>query len=163
MSGPKNIRVLLNNNNVPDTPTLSVLSLSMRTVSVGENKSKEIVACSGIVYPNVGIEGTTASRTSKTQFVFSAVRDLENIEFTAKFGEALQQLYKSAANGGGILEIVKNEKMLITSLLSFIQKHDPDVIVGHNILGFDLGVLLTRMRICKVDKWSRIGRLNWSV
>jgi DNA polymerase alpha subunit A len=43
-----------------------------------------------------------------------------------------------------------------------IYRVDPDVIVGHNFLGYDLGVLLHRMRACKVDFWSRLGRLNWS-
>ena len=31
-----------------------------------------------------------------------------------------------------------------------LAKIDPDVIVGHNIMGFSLDVLLTRMQACKV-------------
>jgi DNA polymerase alpha subunit A len=37
---------------------------------------------------------------------------------------------------------------------------DPDVIVGHNFLGFDLDVLLHRMKAHNVDGWSRLGRLR---
>lgn len=37
---------------------------------------------------------------------------------------------------------------------------DPDIIVGHNFLGFDLDVLLHRMRDLNVDHWSRLGRVR---
>eukprot|EP00959_Pyramimonas_sp_CCMP1952_P345465 7234501-Pyramimonas_sp.AAC.1 len=32
--------------------------------------------------------------------------------------------------------------------------------VGHNIGGFDLDVLLHRLKECKVPHWSRVGRLR---
>ena len=37
---------------------------------------------------------------------------------------------------------------------------DPDVIVGHNITGFDLDVLLHRLQFHRTPNWSRIGRLR---
>jgi DNA polymerase alpha subunit A len=37
---------------------------------------------------------------------------------------------------------------------------DPDVICGHNFLGFDLDVLLHRMEYHKIAHWSKLGRLN---
>jgi DNA polymerase alpha subunit A len=40
---------------------------------------------------------------------------------------------------------------------------DPDLIVGHNFVGFHLDVLLHRMRAQNVDHWSRLGRLRRSV
>ena len=42
-------------------------------------------------------------------------------------------------------------------------RFDPDVIVGHNFLGFDLDVLLHRMKACKADGWSKIGRLRRTI
>lgn len=47
-------------------------------------------------------------------------------------------------------------------LVAMLHRHDPDVLVGHNILGFDLGVLLHRMRAAKIEGWSKIGRLSWA-
>lgn len=47
-------------------------------------------------------------------------------------------------------------------ILANIQRADPDIIVGHNFVGFDLDVLLHRMKALKVDQWSRIGRLKRS-
>ncbi|XP_058726940.1 DNA polymerase alpha catalytic subunit-like [Vicia villosa] len=45
-----------------------------------------------------------------------------------------------------------------------LHKMDSDVLVGHNISGFDLDVLLHRSQACKVPSslWSKLGRLNRS-
>lgn len=43
-----------------------------------------------------------------------------------------------------------------------IQKADPDVIIGHEIVGVSLDVLLLRLRELKADHWSRIGRFRRS-
>jgi len=59
-------------------------------------------------------------------------------------------------------KIVKlpSERALLNRLLVRIHNTDPDVIVGHNFVGFDLDVLLHRMKNTKADHWSRIGRLR---
>lgn len=50
---------------------------------------------------------------------------------------------------------------LILSLhIALIQKHDPDVILGHEFLGVSLDVLLYRMKELKADHWSRISRFK---
>jgi hypothetical protein len=41
-----------------------------------------------------------------------------------------------------------------------ISEFDPDVLVGHNFMGFDLDVLLHRMQACAVPTWSKLGRLR---
>jgi hypothetical protein len=38
-----------------------------------------------------------------------------------------------------------------------LQVEDPDVLVGHNILGFDLEVLLSRALALKISVWSKVG------
>jgi hypothetical protein len=47
-------------------------------------------------------------------------------------------------------------------LLTAIFMLDPDVLVGHNIAGFDLDVLLHRIEACKAQLWARLGRLRRS-
>lgn len=37
---------------------------------------------------------------------------------------------------------------------------DPDIIVGHNFAGFDLDVLLHRMKALSIQHWHRLGRLK---
>jgi len=37
---------------------------------------------------------------------------------------------------------------------------DPDVIVGHDVVGYDMDVLLHRIAATKISHWSKIGRLK---
>lgn len=129
----------------------------MRTIIEPESKTHEIVAASALLYNSVHADGNTSSEKPACHGVFSVVREAENLGFTAKFSESIGKIY-----GSGKIELAKTERALLSYLVTIIYRCDPDVIVGHNFLGFDLGVLLHRMRACKVDFWSRIGRLNWS-
>ncbi len=71
------------------------------------------------------------------------------------------------------------ERELLSLFLNKVQLIDPDVVrsglfccivcrqlvlqvVGHNILGFDLDVLLHRIKHHNVPHWSRLGRLRRS-
>lgn len=45
-------------------------------------------------------------------------------------------------------------------MLSAIQRIDPDVIIGHNVIGYDLDVLLHRFQARSVPEWSKLGRLK---
>lgn len=60
------------------------------------------------------------------------------------------------------MSILGNERALLGYLLAKITKVDPDLIVGHNLLGFDLSTLLHRIKANNVPHWSRIGRLRRS-
>jgi DNA polymerase Pol2 len=153
VNDPKSISILQNG---PEPPTLTVLSLSIRTIVHEPSKTHEVVSASGLIYNNVQVEGTTTSDRPKCNAVFSIAREAENLGFTNKFMDSVLKGY------GGKVELAKSERALLGYLIAMIYRSDPDVIVGHNFLGFDLGVLLHRMRACKVDFWSRIGRLNWS-
>ncbi|KAJ9540835.1 hypothetical protein OSB04_027341 [Centaurea solstitialis] len=63
-----------------------------------------------------------------------------------------------------LLHIVCSERALLNRLMIELYNLDSDVLVGHNISGFDLDVLLNRMKACKVPQnmWSKIGRLKRS-
>lgn len=125
------------------------------------NHTHRVASISGLFFNNVSIEGD--GRSLKCNSLFSVVRDPENLGFSSKFLQNISSFYGSGSGSkSGRLEIVKNEKSLLNFLIAIINRHDPDVIVGHNALGFDLGVLLHRMKALKVDYWSKIGRLNWS-
>ena len=54
-----------------------------------------------------------------------------------------------------------NERALLSCLMGRLGGDDPDAIVTHNGLGFDLDVLLTRAAALKVGApWSKLGRLR---
>ncbi|RLW07871.1 hypothetical protein DV515_00003617 [Chloebia gouldiae] len=69
---------------------------------------------------------------------------------------------KTHQNENAKIEIAATERTLLGFFLAKIHKIDPDVVVGHNIYGFDLEVLLQRINLCKVPHWSKIGRLRRS-
>ena len=70
----------------------------------------------------------------------------------------------SNPNENNITKIEKagTERELLSCFLTKIQKYDPDVIIGHDILSFDLEVLVHRMMVNKIAHWSRLGRLRRS-
>ena len=46
-----------------------------------------------------------------------------------------------------------SERALLGFLLAKIGKIDPDIIIGHDVFGFDMEVLLHRTVINKIPNW----------
>ena len=53
-----------------------------------------------------------------------------------------------------------NSQAKTNSFAAKIQVLDPDVLMSHNFIGFDLDVLLHRMSHFKIFNWSILGRLK---
>jgi DNA polymerase alpha subunit A len=77
-------------------------------------------------------------------------------------GVALPMEFKDRPPQG--IKVCLNERMLLSMFMEKFKQIDPDVLVGHNFIGFDLDVLLHRMSACKIppQSWSRLGRLQRS-
>lgn len=60
--------------------------------------------------------------------------------------------------GSQVLEF-KDERQLLLEWRKFVEKADPDVIIGYNISNFDLPYLLDRARALKVPEFGYLGRL----
>lgn len=58
------------------------------------------------------------------------------------------------------LEKFTSERELLSFFLAKFHKIDPDLIVGHDIYGFDIGTLIHRLVVNKIMHWSRLGRLR---
>lgn len=58
------------------------------------------------------------------------------------------------------LHVCPCERALLNFFLTMMQKIDPDVVVGYDLLGHDLTILLDRMRKENVTQWSRLGKLK---
>jgi DNA polymerase elongation subunit (family B) len=56
--------------------------------------------------------------------------------------DSLVESINSGGSRGGTVEAFPDEARLLRRVFSLLLHHDPDVIVGHNIAGFDLDVLL---------------------
>ncbi|KAG7093423.1 hypothetical protein E1B28_007104 [Marasmius oreades] len=154
VSDPKDFNPLLDaaGQSPTEVPPLTVLSLSVRTVVNHKDNRREVVCATARIWHNMLIDDPTPpERLPCTVQTF--VRPLGD-RFPSNFeGHA-------KANGKGLVSSMKNERMLLSSLLVAIHKADPDIIVGHDFLGVSLDVILHRMRDCKVDHWSRVGRFR---
>ncbi|KAF6171298.1 hypothetical protein GIB67_036966 [Kingdonia uniflora] len=91
---------------------------------------------------------------------FTVVRNLEGV-FPMGF---TKEVADRNSKSGSVLATESNERALLNRLMLELHKLDSDVLVGHNISGFDLDVLLHRAQALKISSntWSKIGRLKRS-
>ncbi|KAJ7178608.1 DNA polymerase family B-domain-containing protein [Mycena crocata] len=155
VSDAKDINPLAKTENEPekDMPPLTVMSLSVRTIVNHQENKREVVCVTARTWHNMIIDDPKPPEELRCT-VQTFVRPLD--KFPPNFET------QAMANGKGAISAVKNERMLLSSLLNGIYRADPDVIVGHDFLGASLDVLLHRMRELKADHWSRLGRFRRS-
>jgi DNA polymerase alpha subunit A len=58
------------------------------------------------------------------------------------------------------LEKMDTERALLGFFLAKLYKMDPDLIVGHDLYGYGLELLVHRMHVNKIPQSSKIGRLR---
>uniref|UniRef100_A0A8B9Z334 DNA polymerase n=1 Tax=Buteo japonicus TaxID=224669 RepID=A0A8B9Z334_9AVES len=134
-------------------PPLVVMSLSMKTTQNPKTHQNEIVAVAALIHQKFPLDKAPPQPPFQTHFC--VVSKPNDCIFPYDFKEAIKK--KNAK-----IEIAATERTLLGFFLAKIHKIDPDVVVGHNIYGFDLEVLLQRINVCKVPHWSKIGRLRRS-
>ncbi|KAF8202326.1 hypothetical protein BJ912DRAFT_944501 [Pholiota molesta] len=136
-----------------DLPPLNIMSLSVRTIVNHQENKREVVCASMRIWHNMQIDDPTPPEKLKCS-VHTFIRPLD--KFPPNFEK------QAKINAKGTISPMKNERMLLSSLLMTIHKADPDIILGHDFLGVSLDVLLNRMRDLKADHWSRLGRFRRS-
>ncbi|KAF9219738.1 hypothetical protein BS17DRAFT_760418 [Gyrodon lividus] len=149
VSDPKDVTPM--GDGAPEPPPLTIMSLAVRTVVNHLENKREVVCVSGRVWRDVQLDDPTPPEQLPCA-VHTFVRPLD--KFPPNF-EA-----RAKVNGKGAISPVKNERMLLNSLLAALIKADPDVLVGHDFLGVSLDVLLGRMKDLKTEHWSRLGRFR---
>uniref|UniRef100_A0A8B9KI61 DNA polymerase n=1 Tax=Astyanax mexicanus TaxID=7994 RepID=A0A8B9KI61_ASTMX len=132
-------------------PPLVVMSISLKTVQNPKTHHNEIVSLAALIHYKFPLD--KASPRVPYQTHFCVVSKPNDCIYPYDFNEAVRKKK-------GIVEIAATERTLLGFFLAKMHKIDPDVIVGHDILGFDLEVLLQRITVCKVPFWSKIGRLR---
>ncbi|XP_075053924.1 DNA polymerase alpha catalytic subunit [Mixophyes fleayi] len=134
-------------------PPVVVMSLSMKTVQNPKTHQNEIIALAALVHHKFPLDKAPPQLPFQTHFC--VLTKPNDCIFPYDHKEAVK---RKNAN----IEIALTERTLLGFFLAKIHKIDPDIIVGHDIYGFDLEVLLQRINFCKVPFWSKIGRLRRS-
>lgn len=60
--------------------------------------------------------------------------------------------------GSQVLEF-KDERTLLLEWAKFIEKVDPDLVIGYNIVNFDLPYLIDRAKALKIPNFAYLGRI----
>ncbi|XP_010605467.1 DNA polymerase alpha catalytic subunit isoform X2 [Fukomys damarensis] len=134
-------------------PPLVVMSFSMKTMQNAKNHQNEIIAIAALVHHGFALD--KAPPQPPFQSHFCVVSKPKDCIFPCAFKEVIKKKKVMA-------EVAETERTLLGFFLAKVHKLDPDIIVGHNIYGFELEVLLQRINVCKVPYWSKIGRLKRS-
>uniref|UniRef100_H2LTH2 DNA polymerase n=1 Tax=Oryzias latipes TaxID=8090 RepID=H2LTH2_ORYLA len=125
-------------------PPLTVMSISLKTVQNPKTHHNEIVSLAALLHYGFHMDKAPPQTPYQNYFCGeSPVLDFLTLNFR-----------------NGKVEIASTERTLLGFFLAKMHKIDPDVLVGHDIFGFDLEVLLQRINVCKVPHWSKIGRLR---
>ncbi|XP_030612414.1 DNA polymerase alpha catalytic subunit isoform X3 [Archocentrus centrarchus] len=132
-------------------PPLTVMSISLKTVQNPKTHQNEIVSLAALIHYCFHMD--KAPPQPPYQAYFCVISRPADCIFPYDFKEAVRKK-------NGKVEIASTERTLLGFFLAKMHKIDPDVLVGHDIFGFDLEVLLQRINVCKVPHWSKIGRLR---
>ncbi|XP_067434009.1 DNA polymerase alpha catalytic subunit [Thunnus thynnus] len=134
-------------------PPITVMSISLKTVQNPKTHQNEIVSLAALVHYQFHMD--KAPPQPPYQSHFCVVSKPTDCIFPYDFKDVVKKK-------NGRVEIASTERTLLGFFLAKMHKIDPDVLVGHDIFGFDLEVLLQRINVCKVPHWSKMGRLRRS-
>ncbi|XP_039120011.1 LOW QUALITY PROTEIN: DNA polymerase alpha catalytic subunit-like [Dioscorea cayenensis subsp. rotundata] len=150
----------------PEIPPVVVAAISLKTIIGEKRTTNEVVSASIICCHKAKINSPMSVEELERPGMlssFTVVRKLGGGIFPV--GLAKEAASRNSNAGSNVLALESSERALLNRLMVELHKLDCDVLVGHNISGFDLDILLHRAQVCKVrsDMWSKIGRLKRSV
>ncbi|CAB4056412.1 POLA1 [Lepeophtheirus salmonis] len=134
-------------------PTVTVMSLNMKTVINPKSLQNEIVSLSAVVQQDFALEKSMKAMPSSH---FVALTRPVDVVWPFDIQKKLNASFKSSVTK------MDSERALLAFILAKIVKIDPDFIIGYDMAGFDLDVLFHRTIKNKIPHWSRLGRLRRS-
>ncbi|XP_053715701.1 DNA polymerase alpha catalytic subunit isoform X2 [Synchiropus splendidus] len=132
-------------------PPLTVMSISLKTVQNPKTHHNEIVSLAALIHYQFQMDKAPPQPPYQTHFC--VISKPVDCIYPYDFMDTLKKK-------NGKVEMAASERTLLAFFLAKMHKIDPDVLVGHDIFGFDLEVILQRINFCKVPHWSKMGRLR---
>ncbi|CAJ2659295.1 unnamed protein product [Trifolium pratense] len=164
---PKDIRVSSSSSSKITLviPPVVVTTINLKTTINEKQNINEIVSASVVSCNMVKINTPMLASEWKRPGMlthFTVIRKLDGNIFPMGFNTEVTD--RNVKAGSNVLCVESSERALLNRLMLQLHKMDSDVLVGHNISGFDLDVLLHRSQACRVPSsmWSKLGRLNRS-
>ncbi|WJX55345.1 DNA-directed DNA polymerase [Trifolium repens] len=167
VDSPKDIRVSSSSSSKITLviPPVVVTAINLKTTINEKQNINEIVSASVVSCNMVKIDTPMLASEWKRPGMlthFTVIRKLDGNIFPMGFNTEVTD--RNVKAGSNVLCVESSERALLNRLMLQLHKMDSDVLVGHNISGFDLDVLLHRSQACRVPSsmWSKLGRLNRS-
>lgn len=142
------------------SPSLSKLIVSTKTILNAKTGVHELVMLSGVFVSAVPLDSALDPKAldvgsaGTRDFVLMRLPEDKPIPFGFQ-----DRARASAVARGGSVEILPNEAALLNNFTAKLIQLDPDSLLGHDMLGFGLDLLLARMAARRTRKWSCLGRL----
>ncbi|XP_020879146.1 DNA polymerase alpha catalytic subunit [Arabidopsis lyrata subsp. lyrata] len=146
-------------------PPAVITAINLKTIVNEKQNISEIVSASVLCFHNAKIDVPMPGPERKRSGVLSHFTVVRNPEGTGyPIGWKKEVADRNSKNGCSVLSFENSERALLNRLFLELNELDSDILVGHNISGFDLDVLLQRAQACivKSSMWSKIGRLKRS-
>ncbi|MED6210639.1 hypothetical protein PIB30_066086 [Stylosanthes scabra] len=165
VDSPKDIRVSTSSKITFEIPPAVVTAINLKTTINEKQNVNEIVSASIVSCYMVKIDTPMLASEWKRPGMlthFTVIRKIDGNIFPLGFSKEVTD--RNSKSGSNVLCVESSERALLNRLMTELHKLDSDVLVGHNISGFDLEVLLHRSQACKVpsNMWSKLGRLKRS-
>ncbi|KAL1354676.1 hypothetical protein HN51_006736 [Arachis hypogaea] len=165
VDSPKDIRVSTSSKISFEIPPVVVTAINLKTTINEKQNVNEIVSASIVCCNMVKIDTPMLASEWKRPGMlthFTVIRKIDGNIFPLGFSKEVTE--RNSKAGSNVLCVESSERALLNRLMTELHKLDSDVLVGHNISGFDLEVLLHRSQACKVpsNMWSKLGRLKRS-
>ncbi|KAF5306657.1 hypothetical protein FQA39_LY08846 [Lamprigera yunnana] len=133
-------------------PPLLILTMNMRTAINPKTMNNEIVMLSFLIHSKYMIDKKTPNPLFEQHFcVFT---HLGNQLLPHNIHDSLQQFK------GTRVQKMDSERALLNYLLTQFVKIDPDVIVGHDLLNYQIGLICERLLQCKISNLSRLSKIK---
>eukprot|EP00814_Leptocylindrus_danicus_P013719 CAMPEP_0116003740 /NCGR_PEP_ID=MMETSP0321-20121206/214_1 /TAXON_ID=163516 /ORGANISM="Leptocylindrus danicus var. danicus, Strain B650" /LENGTH=385 /DNA_ID=CAMNT_0003471963 /DNA_START=143 /DNA_END=1296 /DNA_ORIENTATION=- len=150
MSDPKDVVHCTELTNSP-APPLSHATIKFKTAVNPTTHLHEIACISVIHTSNYNIDQNNGGEMCQ----LSMIRPLGS-----SFHNVLPKIshLQSDKDGNNNITTMPNERAMLSKFLAQLGNWDPDVLVGHNNLGWDLELILRRCVELKVSVWSKLSR-----
>lgn len=133
-------------------PPLVIASINVQTVTNAQ-KQNEIIAIGCLVHTSFPINKAPPKNPFNQHFC--VINKPSDMSWPYDSKEIVTN-----RNANTTVEKMNSERALLNFFLTKLCNIDPDLIVGHDILNFDIEVLLSRINVHKVPQWSRLCRIR---
>ncbi|XP_053601752.1 DNA polymerase alpha catalytic subunit [Plodia interpunctella] len=141
-------------NHVDDPPPVVVATINMRTITDPKTRKAKILMLSCLIHNQFPINKPPPNPPFQQHFcVMTKCNEIWPLDLKQAFAQ-----YKATK-----LTKCDTERELLNCFMVQFWKADPDLVVGHDLPGFQQDVLIGNILDLHIPNWSRLGRLKRSV